>query len=188
MPMQIEKAKPPKPVLHTGLSDEVYLDGKIIGYVGFHECDTPYISTMIVGLKCHKIAVAMQTQIIACRSMNGQHFLDFEIMNAEERRLWGEMMTWEFPGDYLQENSRKIIPYHRILRITKKSNDGEAHDIRLRTMYELLKKPHRKISGGHLSHYIEQKIIPFKYFQHRLDDILDTEATMTIYPIRGEKE
>ena len=186
--MQIEKVKP-KLRFNTGLSDEAYIDGKLIGYVGFHECDTPVIPNGIVRLKCHNIAEKLQTQIIVSKTLNGYHFDDFEILTKDERDEWGEMMQWEFPGDYLQFNRRKITPFHHILRISKKAPNGEPHDIRFNTMYELLKNPHRKLSGGHITQYMDQKIIPFKYFQHRLEDIADTEAMLVIYPtLRNEGE
>jgi len=111
---EVVKLKP-ELVLCLGITDEVFMDGKMIGHVGFHECDG-FIPFWTLDEKVSEAGNRLHTSIYTMKTGYGYHFVSLEIFSDKKFEKWKEVMQKFFPSDYKNAIS------HRVLRISKKKN------------------------------------------------------------------
>lgn len=135
-----------------GLIDEALdMQRRLIGYVGFHEYDG-YIPILRLRSMLLRPADELRTVIYCLKTGYGYHFISFEIMNAESRKRWAEVMLKIFPGDYLQMDKEAK---HRVLRLSDKGENPPP-----RFLFATGVKPMRPISLGHVQEYLDKSLIP----------------------------
>jgi len=102
-------------VLCLGITDEVFMNGKMIGHVGFHECDG-FIPFWTLDEKVSEAGNRLHTSIYCMKTGYGYHFVSLEIFDDKRFEKWKKIMQKIFPSDYKNAIS------HRVLRISKKKN------------------------------------------------------------------
>jgi hypothetical protein len=139
-----------------GLTDEALSQqGKLLGYVGFHEFDG-YIPILRLRSLMDKPAKELQTRIYCLKTGYGYHFISFEIMDTKQRKHWAEIMQKDFPSDYLQMDKEAK---HRVLRLSEKGKNPPPS-----FLFAIGLKPVRPLSLGHIHEYLKRDLIPEKAF------------------------
>lgn len=164
-----------------GFVDEVYdaSNGKLIGYVGFHEYDG-YLEILELRNRVKEAARKLRLDIFCFRTGKGYHFKSYTILRRSQREeKWKPLMQKMFPSDYLQDAK------HRVLRIGKK---GTYMKPKLLTCYFMLPETRKKrpLSDAHMIADVEEGIVPaeqmLNLIKYNRGNVKKTMMAGCIYP------